>query len=300
MDFYAEGLQQFDKNFSQKNIINALKTGIIMESLALGLDKDKSLHFMLGEYEGIMPYEECALGVSDGTVRDIALITRVGRSVCFLVTAINEDITPKTVSLSRTAVQKRCLNEYLNLLKSGDIIPCRVTHIEPFGAFCDIGCGISALLPIDCMSVSRIHSPCDRLSVGDNIKCVIKKRDEQGRFVLSLKELLGTWQENAAKFNIGDTVVGIVRGVESYGVFVELAPNLAGLAEHDSELTIGQLVSVYIKNISYDKMKIKLIILHKYENNGYMFPIEYYTEQDHIASFKYSSDGARNVIEEYF
>ena len=39
-----------------------------------------------------------------------------------------------------------------------------VTHIEPFGAFCDVGCGISALLPIDCMSVSRISSPADRVS----------------------------------------------------------------------------------------------------------------------------------------
>ncbi len=60
---------------------------------------------------------------------------------------------------------------------------CTVTHIEPFGAFCDVGCGISALLPIDCMSVSRISSPADRVSVGQQILCALKNRDAQGRFV---------------------------------------------------------------------------------------------------------------------
>ena len=61
--------------------------------------------------------------------------------------------------------------------------------------------------------------------------CAIKNRDAQGRFVLTIRELLGTWAENAARFTVGETVVGIVRSVEEYGTFVEIAPNLAGLAE---------------------------------------------------------------------
>ena len=93
-----------------------------------------------------------------------------------------------------------------------------------------MGCGISALLPIDCLSVSRIASPADRVEVGQQLLCAIKNRDEQGRIVLTLRELLGTWSENAACFAAGETVVGIVRSVEDYGVFVEIAPNLAGLA----------------------------------------------------------------------
>ena len=49
-------------------------------------------------------------------------------------------------------------------------------------------------------------------------------------------------------FSIGETVSGIVRSVEDYGVFVELAPNLAGLAEPCEDVTQGMQVSVYIKN----------------------------------------------------
>ena len=71
-------------------------------------------------------------------------------------------------------------------------------------------------------------------TVGQQLLCAIKNRDEQDRIVLTLRELLGTWSENAACFAAGETVVGIVRSVEDYGVFIEIAPNLAGLAEPDT------------------------------------------------------------------
>ena len=110
-----------------------------------------------------MPYEECADGVREGAVRDIALITRVGRPACFTVMEIDEQGAAPVALLSRTQAQQRCKAEYLDLLLPGGILPCRVTHLESFGAFCDIGCGVPALLPIDCMSVSRIQSPADRV-----------------------------------------------------------------------------------------------------------------------------------------
>ena len=38
-------------------------------------------------------------------------------------------------------------------------------------------CGIAALLPIDCLSVSRIASPADRVQVGQQLLCAIKNID---------------------------------------------------------------------------------------------------------------------------
>ena len=67
-----------------------------------------------------------------------------------------------------------------------------------------------------------------------DIKAVIKSV-ENGRISLSHKELLGTWEENAERFCAGETVSGIIRSVENYGAFVELTPNLAGLAETKRE-----------------------------------------------------------------
>ena len=47
----------------------------------------------------------------------------------------------------------------LDNLKSGDIISACVTHLEPFGAFVDIGCGVVSFIGIENISVSRITHP---------------------------------------------------------------------------------------------------------------------------------------------
>ena len=62
----------------------------------------------------------------------------------------------------------------------------------------------------------------------------------------------------ADMFEAGETVTGIVRSIEEYGVFIELAPNLAGLAEPRDCVHINRPASVYIKAIIPEKMKVKL------------------------------------------
>lgn len=297
MGFQAEGLRQSPQKISREFLRRAMQARTILESRALSFGPDKALHLSLGDIELLMPYEECADGVREGTVRDIALITRVGRPVCFIVTQVPEE---GPVLVSRAWAQQQCKADYLDTLLPGDILPCRVTHIEPFGAFCDVGCGISALLPIDCMSVSRIASPSDRVHVGEDIVCAVKSRDEADRLVLTMKELLGTWEENAARFAPGETVVGIVRSVEEYGVFVELAPNLAGLAEPVPGLKKGQMVSVYIKSILPQRMKIKLVILHALEDDQFRFPLQYTIQDGHIDHWVFSPPDAPRLIETVF
>lgn len=85
----------------------------------------------------------------------------------------------------------------------------------------------------------------------------------QRRITLTHRELLGTWMENASRFRPGETVRGIVRSVKDYGSFIELAPNLSGLADARERLSPGDCVSVYIKSIRPERMKIKLQVIEK-------------------------------------
>ena len=112
--------------------------------------------------------------------------------------------------------------------------------------------------------------------------------------------LLGTWSENAACFAPGETVVGIVRSVEDYGVFIEIAPNLAGLAEADRSLHPGQAVSVYIKNILPDKMKIKLVVVNKNLAQPLRFEPHYFVTRGRIKKWTYSTPQSRKQIETVF
>ena len=300
-EFRAENAYRSAGRLTPEEIRAAIAAQEILQSTAIAFDTDRCLRFEIGGLPAIMPFAECADGTENGSVRDIAVLTRVGRPTCFVIRALTqaENGRPQLV-LSRAQAQKRCKEDYLDRLQPGDIFPCTVTHIEPFGAFCDVGCGISALLPIDCLSVSRISSPADRVSVGQDIFCVLKNRDPQGRFVLTLRELLGTWAENAARFRAGETVVGIVRSVEPYGTFIEIAPNLAGLAESCPELSAGQPVSVYIKNILPDKMKVKLVIVNRNLSQNIRFALSYQQTQGHLDRWIYSTPESKKQIETDF
>ena len=99
--------------------------------------------------------------------------------------------------------------------------------------------------------------------------------------------MLGTWEQNAALFSQGQTVTGIIRSIEDYGAFVELTPNLAGLAELKSGICEGQQASVYIKSIIPEKMKIKLIIIDSFDSH-YVPSINYFYNDDFIKSWQYS------------
>lgn len=177
---------------SLKMLEDAKNSEKILEAKACVCDSSHNLIVDLAGIKGIIPREEGAIGIKDGSVRDIAVISRVNRPVCFVVTDITEDENGKPiVMLSREKAQRKCLDAYISRLRCGDIVPARITHLENFGAFADIGCGIVALMPIDTISVSRIEHPAERFTVGMDIKAVIKSV-ENGRISLSHKELLGT------------------------------------------------------------------------------------------------------------
>ena len=127
------------------------------------------------------------------------------------------------------------------------------------------------------------------------IKAVVRS-NENGRIFLTHKELLGTWDENSAEFRTGETVSGIVRSVEDYGIFVELAPNLAGLAEPKDGVRAGQRVSAYIKAVIPEKMKVKLVIVDTCGECDQPEPFRYFIDSGHIERWKYSSDrSSRNT-----
>ncbi len=287
--------------FSPAQLHDALQRGSILEARALLCDNEHNLHVDLGSMRGIIPKNECAIGISDGTVRDIAIISRVNKPVCFKVTGIeqNDDGT-YFAALSRRLAQEECMSGFIAKLTVGDVINAAVTHLEPFGAFCDIGCGICALLPIDGISVSRIPHPNVRFKAGKHIKAIVRGIDENGRITLTHKELLGTWEENAALFSVGQTVPGVVRSVENYGIFVELTPNLAGLAELTDGIREGQHCSVFIKNIIPEKMKLKLVIVDSFNADYPEENEKYFFEGTHMNEFIYSPDCCEKRAESLF
>ncbi len=308
--YYPEGslistFQNRDLISSKAGLERALENQIILEAPAILCDRDFNLHVSLcAGVCGVMERDEVEYIKGNEQTKDIAILTRVGKPICFKIKGFKrEEGGQITAFLSRKEAQRECLYNYVETLSPGDVIPAKVTHLECFGAFVDIGCGIISLLSIDSISVSRISHPCARLSVGDSVYTVVKKKDDRGRVYVSERELLGSWEENVAKFAEGQTVKGIVRSVETYGIFVELTPNLAGLAEYKENIHPEQTAAVYIKSIIPEKMKVKLIIIDAADTPQSPQPLEYFINPEktsHIDSWVYSPPGCKKIIESTF
>ena len=310
---------------SLSNLEKAMHTGMILEGVATLCDRDLQVHVDLPaipQAVAVIPPSEAVFNPTDLPVKDIAILTRVGKAVCFKVIDIKYMEGKPFLTLSRRRAQADCMNCHLSALQPGDIIPARVTHMESFGAFVDVGCGISSLMPLDAISVSRISHPRDRLYNGQGIYAVVKSMEygDTGlpkRIFLSMRELLGTWEQNAARFSPGQTVSGIIRSVEAYGVFVELTPNLAGLAEWKEEYWgkgadvkaiakayTGKRATVFIKSIIPERMKIKLVLIDAYTEDApsASTPVYYLPEDGgmHLDRWVYSPLGARKQIMSVF
>ena len=286
---------------SLSGLLSARDREQILEGMALSCSPEHDLTVALGPFLGVIPRLETAVGVAEGTVRDIAILSRVGKPVCFLVERVMEGPDGPRLLLSRRRAQLMAREALMARLRPGMVIPCTVTHLEPFGAFVDMGCGLVSMIGIEQISVSRIPHPACRFTVGQEIFAAVMDTDPAlGRVRLTHRELLGTWQENADRFHAGETVVGLVRSVESYGVFIELAPNLAGLAERCEGLRPGQPVSVFIKSILPEKMKIKLVIVNRELAGPLFFAPRYFITEGRLERWVYSTPGSKKRIETDF
>ena len=91
--------------------------------------------------------------------------------------------------------------------KVGDVFDGKVTRLMEFGAFVEICPGKEGLVHISELDTARVNKVEDIVKVGDPVKVKLLKIDEQGRYNLSRKALLGNVASGGADVG-GETVKG--------------------------------------------------------------------------------------------
>lgn len=262
--FMPEGWIDESLNLNKDTIEKCIETNETLQGKVEQCDGNFNLHIQLGNgLEGIIPREEVE-GINtqnDGLPKTNLCTGKVDKFVQFKVKGLSKE---NVAILSRKDVQEEALDWIKNDLSTGETVTGIVKNIKPYGAFVEIGGGVVGLAHIEDLSIARIKTPFERLKIGQKINVVVKSIDKtQGKVFLSYKETLGSWEENANKFETGEKVQGIVRETEKNknGIFIELTPNLVGMTEYREDLEYGQKVDVYIKKIDTNKKKIKLLIV---------------------------------------
>lgn len=299
--FLPEGLRHMPE-FSLPFLKGAMETGAVLEAIPQRCDTKQTLHFHLNGIHAEMKREQAIASWISGANRPISLISRVGKPTCFTVESIDSDEKgAPIIHLNRKNVQEQAMEWFLNHLQPGMVLTCCVTHLESFGAFLDIGCGVVAMLPVEHISVARISHPKDRFYTGQKILAAVLSVDhENRRITMTHRELLGTWMENASYFRPGETVRGIVRSVQAYGSFVELSPNLSGLMDTREEIKSGEHVSVFIKSMDPNRMKIKLQLISKLPDAPQAEPLRYRVTDGRLTHWIYSPPGCSKLVETIF
>ena len=258
--FVPEGWNETVENFDIQKIQEYKNENKTMQAIVQSCDEQYNLHIKLGNaIEGIIPRNEVE-DLPEGLPDERLCTGKVHKYVQFKIENIEND---NTVILSRKSVQQEALDYIKNQMQVGQTVTGIVKNIRSYGAFIEIGGGIVGLAHIEDLSVARIKTPYERLKIGQKVNVVIKSIDRcTGKINLSYKETLGTWEENAKKFSSGMEVEGIIRETEKNknGIFIELTPNLVGMAEYTEGYEYGQKVKVYIKKIDNQKKKVKLLI----------------------------------------
>jgi len=145
------------------------------------------------------------------------------------------------VVLSRKAVlekEREAMKEAtLTNLAEGQVFDGIVKNVTEYGVFVDLG-GIDGLLHVTDMTWGRINHPSEMFTVGDDIRVVILKFDEETQKVsLGLKQLQqDPWINVEDKYPVGSRVTGKVVSLTDYGAFISLEDGVEGLI-HVSEMS---------------------------------------------------------------
>lgn len=263
--FVPEGWTKETAFFKEKQELeNSINNKDILQGIVEKCDENYNLYVKLGtKINGIIPITEVeGINIDEkGLPKRNLCSGKVHKYVQFIVKDLKDS---DLAILSRKEVQEEALEKAIYELKPGQTLSGIVKNITKYGAFIEIGGGVVGLAHIEDLSVARIKTPFERLKIGQKVDVVVKYIDKENKKInLSYKEHFGTWEENAQKFKIGETVKGIVRETEKNhnGIFVELTPNLVGMAEYKEGILYGQNIPVYIKKIDYSKKKVKLLFV---------------------------------------
>ena len=185
----------------------------------------------------------------------------------------------RNIVLSRRALLQaevdKAAAEVRQQIVKGARLKGKVTRLESFGAFVDLGSGVEGLIHVSEMRHERVEHPREVVEEGAEITvCVIRTKNlgdpKKERISLSIKALEEDPRDQVRKqFEKGEIVQGTVDAVEDYGAFVELAPNVRGMV-HVSELaerrvnhprdvvSIGDKVKVAVLEIDSRRRRLRL------------------------------------------
>ncbi|MFA7172128.1 MAG: S1 RNA-binding domain-containing protein [Kiritimatiellia bacterium] len=186
----------------------------------------------LGGAEGLIPLREVAWA-RDAKVEEIV---KPGDKVEVEIKALDWDAN--RISLSLRGAQGDPWDDVVAKYPVGSVCIGKITKVERFGAFAEIGDGVEGLIPISKLGNGRrLMSAREVVNEGDEIELQVEEIDTDRRRI-SLKPMDRRFETlDTSALSVGSKVEGFVESIQPFGIFVRLSETQTGLL-HISETEI--------------------------------------------------------------
>jgi len=234
LSFRAAGLTQ-----AWNKIEELIKTQEATEVTVVDANKG-GLMVRLGPIPGFLPVSQLSPDnyprVPGGDKGKILEHLRKFTNQSMKVKVIDASQRDEKLIVSEKVVWEEEQKDVLSQYEVGGMIEGKVTALTSFGAFIEFGDGLEGLVHISEIAWQRIDHPRDVLTVGQEVTAQIIQIDGSKIF-LSMKRLVDDpWKTVKDEYAVGQKVRGRVLKINPFGLFVELDPEIHGLA-HISELS---------------------------------------------------------------
>jgi len=187
---------------------------------------------------------------------------------------VEVDRERKRIVLSRRKLLERerdsARQETVGRISVGQVLKGKVTRVEEFGAFVDLG-GVEGLVHVSQLSHQRVEKAGTVIAAGQEVEVQVLKIEDGGKRIgLGMKQLQpDPWASVASRFAVDSVVTGKITRLQEFGAFVEIAPGVEGLlhvsamakdrVRHPKDaVKPGQEVSVRIVAVEPGRSRISL------------------------------------------
>jgi small subunit ribosomal protein S1 len=208
-------------------VIRASRAGHPVEGLVEKVIKG-GYEVRVGRCRGFCPHSQMDVHRVDNPEQ------HVGRTYTFRILQLRRG--GEDVVLSRRDILEA---EHTDEMKSvratlidGAVMTGRVARLTEFGAFVDLGAGVTGLVHLSELAHGRVVRAVDIVTVGDRVPVKITKLDDAtGKISLSVKQAVtDPWESVPASFNVGKAYAGKIKRYADFGAFVELRREVEALA----------------------------------------------------------------------
>ena len=184
------------------------------------------------------------------------------------VEVIEIDPKDRRLRVSLKKLLDKPFEQFAKKHKEGEVLKGVIATLTDFGAFVKLD-GIDGLLHNEDAYWNKNEKCKDLMKVGESVEVKIAKIDRQKeRISLTRKGLIPSpVDEFAKKYSVDDTVVGTVRDIKDFGVFVKIDNEMDALIRNEDlaplkkeEIKVGDKINGIISLLDVENNRIRVSV----------------------------------------